>query len=120
MRMNYRNMLNEMQIHKGCMVSHQYSLMKPRPRRSAQLRDEFGIPDGCDPDLFRRVMKSRDKLARLEKEVKKKRMSKASMESAAVNEQNPLVGSSAEREDREAGAGEDARQEHGGDKDATE
>jgi len=62
MRMNYRNLVNELQVHKGKLVSHQFALMKPRPKQVWSKPKELPCPDGFDPVLFKKIAKKRKKL----------------------------------------------------------
>lgn len=61
MRLNYRNLLNEMESHGGRIVSHQYALMKPRPRSVWQRPKALEIPEGWDVARLTRVTKRREK-----------------------------------------------------------
>jgi len=59
MRMNYRNLLNEMTLNQGRIVSHQYALMKPRPKSNWQRPTTIQMPENTDPDMLKRVTKRR-------------------------------------------------------------
>mmetsp|Transcript_16148 Transcript_16148/g.34921 ORF Transcript_16148/g.34921 Transcript_16148/m.34921 type:complete len:825 (+) Transcript_16148:59-2533(+) len=59
MRLNYRNLLNEMSLNGGRIVSHQYALMKPRPRAVWQKPKKLVAPEGIDPVAFARVAERR-------------------------------------------------------------
>jgi len=61
LRMNYRNLLNEMNLHGGRLVSHQYALMKPRRKNTFQRPKELEVPEGMDPVKFRRVARRRER-----------------------------------------------------------
>jgi len=61
MRMNYRNLLNEYQVHKGALVSQQYSLMKPRRNVNLEKPKELEYPAGVNKAVWRKVARQREK-----------------------------------------------------------
>eukprot|EP00933_Yihiella_yeosuensis_P027380 TRINITY_DN21269_c0_g1_i1.p1 TRINITY_DN21269_c0_g1~~TRINITY_DN21269_c0_g1_i1.p1 ORF type:complete len:811 (-),score=205.56 TRINITY_DN21269_c0_g1_i1:202-2634(-) len=63
MRMNYRNMLNEYNLHGGKLVSNQYALMKPRLRASLGKPKELEPPPGVNIATWKKVSRLRAKKA---------------------------------------------------------
>eukprot|EP00931_Biecheleriopsis_adriatica_P048014 TRINITY_DN27726_c0_g1_i1.p1 TRINITY_DN27726_c0_g1~~TRINITY_DN27726_c0_g1_i1.p1 ORF type:complete len:811 (+),score=195.75 TRINITY_DN27726_c0_g1_i1:85-2517(+) len=59
LRMNYRNLLNEFQVHKGKIVSNQFSLMRPRRKAHLEKPKDLEFPPGVNKALYRKVAKQR-------------------------------------------------------------
>lgn len=63
LRLNFRNLANEMKLYKGQTISSQLILRCPRPKaRHHRLQKlDVDIPDHCDKALFRKVQRRRAK-----------------------------------------------------------
>jgi len=59
LRMNYRNIVNEMTLHNGQMVSHQFFVMRPRRKNAWSRPRSLEPPEGCDKALFLKVARKR-------------------------------------------------------------
>lgn len=55
LRMNYRNILKELQQYDGRLVSHQFALMQPRRRNIWEQPKGLQVPEGCDRALYLKV-----------------------------------------------------------------
>eukprot|EP00440_Ansanella_granifera_P004990 gb/GFBE01005410.1/.p1 GENE.gb/GFBE01005410.1/~~gb/GFBE01005410.1/.p1 ORF type:complete len:817 (+),score=224.13 gb/GFBE01005410.1/:1-2451(+) len=63
LRMNYRNLLNEYQVHEGKIVSNQFALLKPRRRAQLERPKDLQYPPGVNKALYRKVARQRAKMA---------------------------------------------------------
>lgn len=61
LRMNYRNLLNEFQVHDGKLVSNQFALLRPRPKATLQKPKALEYPPGVDKAVFRKAALLRSK-----------------------------------------------------------
>lgn len=59
--MNYRNLLNEFQVHDGKLVSNQFALLRPRPKATLQKPKALEYPPGVDKAVFRKAALLRSK-----------------------------------------------------------
>jgi len=103
MRMNYRNLLNEMTLNGGRIVSHQYALMKPRPKSTWERPTTIQLPEGVDPDMYKRVTRRR---ARKERERRLAEMNETQMiigEEAKQASQNTVTKLYTEQDDADLG-----------------
>eukprot|EP00929_Paragymnodinium_shiwhaense_P112861 TRINITY_DN81127_c0_g1_i1.p1 TRINITY_DN81127_c0_g1~~TRINITY_DN81127_c0_g1_i1.p1 ORF type:complete len:871 (-),score=299.74 TRINITY_DN81127_c0_g1_i1:41-2653(-) len=57
LRMNNQNILKELLLHKGQMVSNQYSLMKPRRKATSQKPQELELPSFCSKAFAKKMQK---------------------------------------------------------------
>jgi len=55
LRMNRQNLLNEMKLHQGRIVSNQFALMRPRRKPTAQRPQELEVPGNHDPGHVKRL-----------------------------------------------------------------
>lgn len=61
LRMNYRNLLNEFQVHDGKLVSNQFALLRPRPKATLQKPKALEYPPGVNKAVFRKAALLRSK-----------------------------------------------------------
>eukprot|EP00929_Paragymnodinium_shiwhaense_P061586 TRINITY_DN30769_c0_g1_i1.p1 TRINITY_DN30769_c0_g1~~TRINITY_DN30769_c0_g1_i1.p1 ORF type:complete len:886 (-),score=244.33 TRINITY_DN30769_c0_g1_i1:306-2963(-) len=77
LRLNNQNLIKELDVHQGYIVSNQFALMRPRPRRTKVQAQPLPLTDAYNPGF------SKDYEKRLEDKLEEKRQTAIVMEKAA-------------------------------------